>query len=294
LTIVAGDGVRPIIGPHTKLVLTTKPVKEKEPLLGAAPPEEEPVELVIDRMLHLNGLVIDGVMQLGTQGETFEGKLDVQIQHCTVMPDGCEIQFSAEDAVKLRVDIQHSIVGPLRLAREVAAFAVRDSIIDHAGGYAVAAPEAGGQPDLPPERVSGPRAMLKRTTVFGKVSVRELPSASEVIFTEPVFVEERERGGVSFSYVPAGSQTPPREFCQPADDAYASKLRPAFTSVRFGEPAYAQLALDCPSELRRGGRDGSEMGVFCHLHRPEREINLEHILDEYLPLGMSAGIFYVT
>jgi hypothetical protein len=94
--------------------------------------------------------------------------------------------------------------------------------------------------------------------------------------------------------VPAGSQTPPREFCQPPDDASASKVRPRFTSVRFGDPAYAQLSLDCPSELRRGGRDGTEMGVFCHLHRPQREINLEHILDEYLPFGLSAAVFYVT
>jgi hypothetical protein len=36
------------------------------------------------------------------------------------------------------------------------------------------------------------------------------------------------------------------------------------------------------------------MGVFCHLHQPQREINLQHILDEYLLLGQSAAVFYVT
>jgi hypothetical protein len=297
LTIAAGDGLRPIIRPLTKLVVTTKPVTEEE-LVLRAPPEsvkEEPVEPVIDRLLHLDGLVIDGGMQIGTPDETFQGKLDVQVQHCTLMPDGLGVQFKEEkDAAKLRLDIQHSIVGPLRLPAKVAAFAVRDSIVDHAGGYAIAAPASADQPDLPPAQVPGPPVTLERTTVFGKVSVQELPSASEVIFTEPVFVEKRERGGVSFSYVPAGSHTPTREFCQPPNDASASKVRPRFTSVRFGDPAYAQLGLDCPSELRRGGRDGTEMGVFCHLHRPQREINLEHILDEYLPFGMSTAIVYVT
>lgn len=291
LTIAAADGVRPIIGPRTTLVVTT--IKPEVRRVAAARPSEKE-ERVIDRLLHLNGLVIDGGMQIGTGGETFEGKLDVEIQHGTLMPDGLGVQFQEEDAKKLRVDIQHSIVGPLRLPAQVAALAVEDSIIDHSGGYAIAAPAAEERPDPPPEQVPGPPVKLERTTVFGKVSVQELPSASEVIFTEPVFVEKRERGGVSFSYVPVGSQTPPREFCQPPDDASASKVRPRFTSVRFGDPAYAQLGLDCPSELRRGGRDGTEMGVFNHLHRPQREINLGHILDEYLPFGISVAIFYVT
>jgi hypothetical protein len=291
LTIAAGDGVRPIIRPPTKLKVELPPPPE---MVGAPLTPEEEIEPVIDRLLHLNGLVIDGGMQIGTPGETFEGRLDIQIQHCTLMPAGLDVQFEDKDAAKLRVDIRHSIVGPLRLPAQVAAFAVQDSIIDHSGGYAIAAPAATDRPDLPPEQVPGPPVTLTRTTVFGQVSVQVLPSASEVIFTAPVFVEKRKHGGVSFSYVPAGSQTPPREFCQPPDDASASKVRPRFTSVRFGDPAYAQLSLDCPSELRRGGRDGTEMGVFCHLHRPQREINLEHILDEYLPFGLSAAVFYVT
>ncbi|UCC64585.1 MAG: hypothetical protein JSV36_05910, partial [Anaerolineae bacterium] len=311
LTIAAGDGVRPIIRPQkpeAPLVRAGLPFPEEKPV-------EERVEPVIDRLLHLNGLFIYGGIQIkgGDPGDTdvslvpinhrdvsrskdesFEGTLDLTIRHCTLMPDGLGVQLGPKDAAKLRVDIQHSIVGPLRLPVKVAALSVQDSIIDHPGGYAIAAPAATEQPDPPPEEVPGPPATLKRTTVFGRVSVQELPSASEVIFTAPVFVQERERGGVGYSYVPAGSQTPPREFCQPPDDTPASKVRPRFTSVRFGDPAYAQLSLDCPSELRRGGRDGAEMGVFCHLFRPQREINIEHILDEYLPFGLSAAVFYVT
>jgi hypothetical protein len=287
LTIVARDGVRPTIQPD-KLVVMPRAAPEKEfSIRVAMEGEEEAVEPVIDRLLHLNGLFIYGEIEVSSGDGPVEGKLALTIRHCTLMPDGLGVQFGAQDAAKLGVDIQHSIVGPLRLPAQVAAFAVQDSIIDHSGGYAIAAPAATDQ-------VPGPPVTLKRTTVFGQVSVQELPAASEVIFTAPVFVTECEHGGISFSYVPAGSRTPPCEFCQPPDDASASKVRPRFTSVRFGDPAYAQLSMDCPSELRRGGRDGTEMGVFCHLHRPQREINLRRILDEYLPFGLSAAVFYVT
>ncbi len=294
LTIMADDGVRPIIRPLNGVVVMPRiPIWE----MRGRPEEEDfegKVERVVDRLLHLNGLFIDGGIQIGAPGEPVEGKLDVTIRHCTLMPDGLSVQLGAENAAKLKVDIQHSIVGPLRLPREAAALTVQDSIVDHAGGYAIAAPAAGGQSDLPPDDVVGPPVTLKRTTIFGKVFVQGLPLVSEVIFTEPVFVKDRERGGVSFSYVPPGSQTPPCTFCQPQEDAPPSGLRPKFTSVRFGDPAYAQLSLDCPRQIRGGAADGSEMGAFHDLYQLLAEANMRAVLDEYLPLGLRAGIFYVT
>lgn len=290
LTIVASDGVRPTIRPLNKLVVMPRAApEEKVPIRVAMEREEETVEPVIDRLLHLNGLFIYGGIQVNSGDWPVEGKLALTIRHCTLMPDGLGVQFKAKDAAKLRVDIQHSIVGPLRLPGTVAGFAVRDSIIDQRSGHAIAAPEAADDPHPP-----GPPATIERTTIFGRVSVQRLLSVLEVIFTEPVFVGDTTRGRISFSYVPTGSRAPAREFCQPPEGAPASGLRPKFTSVRFGDPAYAQLSLDCPPQIRRGGTDGAEMGVFRHLHQPQREINLQHILDEYLPFGQSAAVFYVT
>ena len=36
------------------------------------------------------------------------------------------------------------------------------------------------------------------------------------------------------------------------------------------------------------------MGVFCTLKQPQREANLRIRLNEYLPVGLEAGIIYVT
>jgi hypothetical protein len=67
-----------------------------------------------------------------------------------------------------------------------------------------------------------------------------------------------------------------------------------FTSVDFGDPGYAQLALNCAPEIHSGADDGAEMGVFDYLKQPQREANLRSSLDEYLRFGLEAGIFFVN
>jgi hypothetical protein len=36
------------------------------------------------------------------------------------------------------------------------------------------------------------------------------------------------------------------------------------------------------------------MGVTCHLQQPQREANLRRRLQEYLPVGLEAGLLFVT
>ncbi|MCX6674673.1 MAG: hypothetical protein NTY37_12955 [Methanothrix sp.] len=157
----------------------------------------------------------------------------------------------------------------------------------------------------------GPQASLERVTVFGKVHVKELRLACDVIFTDIVHSERQQAGCVRFSYVPENSKTPRRYHCQPdmaldaakeikgelkEDEIKAvyARMRPSFTSVRYGNPAYAQLSQNCAQEIRTGAEDGSEMGAFGSLLQPQREANLRIRLEEYLPFGLEAGIIYVT
>lgn len=165
----------------------------------------------------------------------------------------------------------------------------------------------------------GPPTSLERTTVFGTAHVKELTLASEVVFTDPVKVVRRQAGCVRFSYVPDGSLTPRRFRCQPdlaaqkeleaalkanssltlAEQArirnlVGSRVRPSFASVRYGEPGYAQLGLSCPEEIRTGAEDENEMGVFNFLRQEERIGSLLANLDEYLRLGLEAGILLVN
>jgi hypothetical protein len=115
--------------------------------------------------------------------------------------------------------------------------------------------------------------------------------------------------------VPPGSRTPRRYHCQPdlviaaLDDVEppltmdekavrrvreAQRVRPRFTSRRYGHAAYCQLADDCARELTRGADDESEMGAFHDLFQPQREANLRARLDEYTPAGMEAAIVFAS
>jgi hypothetical protein len=144
--------------------------------------------------------------------------------------------------------------------------------------------------------------------------------AENCIFNNCVNVARRQIGCMRFCYVPAGCRTPRRYRCQPDMVAQAVKERfaaetppntnraaqdaeiaserqrvaPQFTAIRYGAPAYAQLALTCSAEIKRGADDESEMGAFHNLFQPQREANLRARLDEYTPAGMDAGIIFVT
>lgn len=95
-----------------------------------------------------------------------------------------------------------------------------------------------------------------------------------------------------FCYVPPGSITPPRYRCIP-DEAHPDAL-PHFTSLRYGDPGYAQLRPATDRSIRVGASDEGEMGVLHALFQPQRETNLRIRLDEYLRFGLHAGVFYAT
>jgi len=177
---------------------------------------------------------------------------------------------------------------------------------------AIGAEGSGAQP--------GPVTTLERVTVLGPVHVKTLELASEVLFSNRVLARRRQAGCVRFSYLPPGSRAPQRYRCQPelaistaieaAKSAAGgvispaqtlairrqilSQLAPAFTSTRYGDPAYAQLSHSCAVEISTGAEDGSEMGAFSFLKQPQRTANLRASLDEYLRFGLEAGIFFVT
>jgi hypothetical protein len=92
--------------------------------------------------------------------------------------------------------------------------------------------------------------------------------------------------------VPAGSVTPQRYRCVP--DAQHPTAQPHFTSLRYGDPGYAQLRSATDLAIREGASDDSEMGVLRPLNQPQREANLRIRLDEYLRFGLHAGVFYAT
>jgi hypothetical protein len=158
---------------------------------------------------------------------------------------------------------------------------------------------------------------LVRCSFFGGVLALSL-SATDCIFAAGVHALRRQTGCVRFSYVPPGSEVPRRYRCQPqlevdtrlrplqqagvvtpAEAAalaaeVAAAVKPLFVSRRLGDPGYGQLEARCALQIRTGAESGAEMGAFEFLRQPQREANLRGALDEYLRLGLEAGVFFST
>jgi phage tail-like protein len=253
---------------------------------GTAPANHEnPGELI------LNGLLIEGTVRLR------EGNLGrLTVHHCTLAPRPNSLLAPSQSNSRLHVTLDHAICGRIELEDTVPRLTIVDSLIDNAAGEDILAPGADVQ--------------ISRSTVLGADDALSMPAirtlhASESIFTGRLVVERRQVGCARFCHIPPDSRTPRRYRCQPdlaldgltdavARRATTTRLRPQFTSTDYGEPGYGQLSQQCALEIRTGAEDGSEMGVFSHLKQPQREANLRVALEEYLPFGLQAGMFYVT
>lgn len=156
-----------------------------------------------------------------------------------------------------------------------------------------------------------------RSTVFGNVLVHTLDLAEDSLFVGHIRVDNTSRGCMRFCSISAGdalaeiSPTPPRYECQPdlelarlqhshlersaADgNTSAQSVAPRFTSIRYGDPGYSQLATDCPEAIRRGASDESEMGAFHDLYNAQRESLLRARLAEYTPAGADVQLLWAT
>lgn len=226
----------------------------------------------------LNGLLVEGSLTVPGAGNLGE----LQVAHSTLVPTlgGMKVNEGIGNR-QLSVQLDHAICGPIEVPDTVKGLQVVDSIVDgKQSGSAIRSPRAADHP--------GPPATLERSTFWGTVTTQTL-TASEVIFTEPVMIQRRQLGCVRFSYIPPGSETPRQYRCLSGNGMF-----PHFTSTQYSHPAYGQLASTCPQEILTGAEDESEIGVFSLLKQPQREANLRIALDEYLPFGLEAGIFYIT
>lgn len=220
----------------------------------------------------------------------------LRLRHCTLLPgqspaikgvmaQPCAHRLSVETP-NLKIEIEHCIVGGLRVA-EGAEVRISNSIIDAAAetetAYAgLTDSEAGGTLEI------------VNSTAIGKVNASVMKLASNTIFFAPVKASRLQEGCVRFSYVSPGSHVPRQYYCRPIDDEESGRVRPIFTSLRYGDAGYCQLGTLCAAEIKQGADDGAEMGAFHNLYQPQRETNLRTRLKEYLRFGLETGIFYAS
>lgn len=215
--------------------------------------------LAVTGDLTVSGLLVEGDL-------TVTGARALTVRHSTVRGT---LGATTPATDHLRVDVERAVTARVAVTGEADVHVV-DSIVD-------------GDLDAAQSDVD-----LDSVTVLGATAARTL-SASDCLFTEPLVVERSQAGCLRFSYVPPGSQTPRRHRCEPER---SGSPPPSFTSTRYGDPGFAQLAGDGP--LSTGASDAAEMGAFRHLRQPQRTENLRTALDEYLPAGLTAGTVRVT
>jgi hypothetical protein len=253
--------------------------------------------------LVLEGLVISGgALELAASAD--DEPRELVLRHCTLVPglalqsDGSAVSPGAASIVAANasatVTLEQCILGPLRIDVD-ATVSLVDCIVD------AGTPESTAYESTIADAAGG-EMTIRDSTVIGKAHVRLMRLASNTIFfaqraagdtwKAPLWVERKQEGCVRFSFVPAGSLVPRRFRCMP--DAKHPHALPHFTSLRYGDPGYAQLRASTAKAVREGAEDEGEMGVMHPLYQPQRETNLRIRLDEYLRFGLHAGIFYVT
>lgn len=145
-----------------------------------------------------------------------------------------EQNLDFQDNSRLEISLYHTICGALVLTATIPKLRIADSIVDQGqpgddaetSGLAIWAP--------------GTDTEILSTTVLGMTTIRSL-EASNSLFVKKVTVQLRQTGCIRFSYVPEGSQTPPRYECQP-DRAFQEALDPipdAITAIAIHTPLVA-------------------------------------------------------
>jgi hypothetical protein len=293
------DGVTAPGEPGLEVIVTAR--NGARPLIAAAGPVM--LDIGARGRLVLEGLVISGdALRLVTAAD--DEPRHLVLRHCTLVPgsklnpDGSAVSPGAPslniENPFATVSLEQCIVGALRIAGD-ATVNVVDSIVDAGSPEAVAF--EGDAPDRP-----GAEMTIRDSTVIGKLRVRLMRMASDTLFfarlalgdtwNAPLWVERKQEGCMRFCFVPTGSVSPRRFRCVP-DDKHPDVL-PHFTSLRYGDPGYAQLRSSTDKAIREGAHDEGEIGVMHPLHQPQRVTNLRIRLDEYLRFGLHAGIFYAT
>lgn len=279
--IRAADGVCPVVV-----------FPPNEPASGDTDEDEEPtywnVEGNAGGRVVMNGLWLLGLWRVrGNLGS-------LSLRHCTVLPavapDPQGTLRAAPgnhwciEASQIEVEIENSILPAIRVGADGVRVRLRNCIVD-----------AGDEGTFAISNLSrtGPAGTwrFENCTIIGQVAVEVMELASNCIFLgDSVHAERRQEGCVRFSWLPPDSRVPRRYRCLP-DEKTGSGLRPAFTSLQFGHPAYAQLGRSCPIEIRTGADDGAELGAFHDLYQPQREAHLRARLSESLRLGLEPGVF---
>jgi hypothetical protein len=187
------------------------------------------------------------------------------------------------------VVVQRSIVGSLALDDDYV-LDIEDSIIDAGLGF-VDAPTGAFAISSASDPANGWGAALSfdGITCFGPVRVSSVGGIGG-IFTQRFAVLDNQRGCIKWTaFSGDGDRLPPNHFC-----VRATSARIVFTSERFNDPGYGQLARETDRRVRELGPDDDAMGAFGFLLETHKWANLQVRLREFMPVGARPLVVPVT
>jgi hypothetical protein len=185
--------------------------------------------------------------------------------------------------------IQRSITGSLAVDERYR-LDIEDSIVDAGlgfrdaptGVFAIAAA-------TDPATAWAARTDFDGLTCFGPIRVAAVGGMGG-IFTQRFEVLDNQRGCVKWTaFSGDADRLPPNHFCVHATDA-----RIVFTSERFNDAGYAQLARETDRRVRELGPDDDAMGAFGFQLEAHKWTNLHVRLREFMPVGVRPLVVPVT
>lgn len=305
---------------RAKQVLEIRAQDGRRPTLTANAELPWAITLHKGAVLRIAGVLVSGgltVSYVDDSGGTDTEVSDTQlaISHCTLVPgialgpDGSPLYPTkasltvSEPTSPLQIFMDRSLSGPVIHASKFGRVEIRDSAIDGMGQQIA---------------LNSGITVVERSTILGEMIAYLVELGSDSIFDGMLWITRTQDGCVRYSYMPweanSDAKAPRRYHCQPVmavaeavesatreqrdpgpvQESTLARVKPQFTSRRYGQPGYLQLAPSCAAEIAGGADNEAEMGVFNHLGQPQRLKNLNHVLNDYLRVGLEAGVFLLT
>jgi hypothetical protein len=187
---------------------------------------------------------------------------------CTVWPDfGPAVAAPPDASAHRSVLLLHAITGPLRLPARNTTLEIRGSIVDGKQVDGKQRAAVAGSVGSISGIAYGPAPVLETSTLLGDLHVSRVPLLGDSLVTGRIVTRQGQLPPVAAAW---------------------------FRSRRFGHPAYAALADDCPEAIMRGAADGGELGVFHDYRARSRMEALARVIDAYLPEGLSSTVRFMT
>ena len=131
---------------------------------------------------------------------------------------------------------------------------------------------------------AGPFLTTSRSTFLGTVEAYQLV-ASDALFDQPINVQVQQRGYLRYCAFRSSDALPQRYKCQLTN-------RQLLVSTEYGRPGFGRMRSDAPRAITTGSSDGSEIGAYGPYRDGGRRANLDIVLQEYVPEGVTPRVVY--